>query len=114
MTVAQQVAEMSKSRSRKLRRPMPPETPAMPPFQRPRRSNSATVAETQKIIAQFMQTRANLLISSQPGLTGFLSGHGRPGGFAHRPSEGGGSFNFVSAADPETNLWVHLNGTWVR
>lgn len=78
-------------------------------------SNSTTVAdttglETQKIIAEFMQTRANLLLSSQPKLRRLLT------------DKGGSSFNAsiqttrsdfnLSSTSKTGNTWMELTGNW--
>jgi hypothetical protein len=68
-----------------------------------------TVEETQELIASFMQTRANQLISNQPGLTGFLSGQAQ-GGFNVNVSRGQGQFNFAS--NPDYPVWMQARGAW--
>ncbi len=72
---------------------------------------NAVVEKTQKIIAQFMQSRVNQLVSSQPNLTGFLS-DGRSGGFDVSVTQAGGNFDFASPPDTDNGLWVRLNGSW--
>ncbi|MBC7284899.1 Ig-like domain-containing protein, partial [Hoeflea sp.] len=76
--------------------------------------SSATVEQTQEIIARFMQTRANMLISSQPDLTDFLANGSGPGSFDGQATDDGGSFNFVSAPSIRHNLWMRLNGSWAN
>ncbi|WP_394181155.1 Ig-like domain-containing protein [Yoonia maritima] len=73
--------------------------------------SSATVAETQTVIAQFMYTRSNQLISSQPNLTGFLLADGA-GRFDASVTRGAGSFSFARAPDASTPVWVNLNASW--
>ncbi|WP_139204611.1 Ig-like domain-containing protein [Pacificibacter marinus] len=74
---------------------------------------NSTVEMTQKVIAQFMQSRANQLVSSQPNLTRFLSGGGA-GGFNMSVTRAGGNFHFASSPDTNNGLWVRLNGTWTN
>jgi len=76
-------------------------------------SFSNTVEKTQKVIAQFMQTRANQLISSQPDLTGFLSGSDT-GALNMTVTQGGGAFGFASAPDKGNGVWARLNGSWTN
>lgn len=71
------------------------------------------VAETSKVIAQFMQARANQLVSSQPSLTGFLSG-GSSGGFDMAVTQAGGGFDFASSSFDNKGVWVRLNGSWTN
>ena len=68
-----------------------------------------TVEQTQQLIASFMQTRANQLIQSQPGLTGFLSGQAN-GGFDMNVTRGQGQFNIAS--NPEYPVWMQAQGSW--
>ena len=75
--------------------------------------SSAVVEETQKRIAQFMQSRANQLVSSQPSLTEFLSG-GQSGGFVVSATQAGGNFNFATPPESDNGLWIRLNGSWTR
>ena len=74
---------------------------------------NAIVEKTEKVIAQFVQSRANQLISSQPNLSRFLSGSGA-GGFDMIVTQAGGNFHFVSSPDTDSGLWVRLNGTWTN
>ena len=74
---------------------------------------NSVVEKTQKIIAQVLQSRASQLISSQPNLSGFLSGSGS-GGFNMVVTQAGGNFHFVSAPGTESGLWVRVNGTWTN
>ena len=76
--------------------------------------SNATGEDTQKVIAQFMQTRANLLISSQPGLTGFVSDRGALSSFTASATRGRGSFSFMNEPSAGNNLWLRLNGTWAN
>ena len=69
---------------------------------------SNSVAETQKVIAQFLFARANQLLSSQPDLTGFLLGTGS-GGFSGQVTRGSGSFDVVS--NPNYPLWFRMSGS---
>ncbi|WP_157779886.1 Ig-like domain-containing protein [Celeribacter ethanolicus] len=68
-----------------------------------------TVEQTQELIASFMQTRANHLIRSQPGLSGFLSRQAQ-GGFGVNVTRGQGQFNFAS--NPEYPIWMQAQGSW--
>lgn len=68
-----------------------------------------TVEQTQELIASFMQTRANHLIRSQPGLSGFLSRQAQ-GGFGVNVTRGQGRFNFAS--NPEYPIWMQAQGSW--
>ena len=72
---------------------------------------SAVVEKTQKVIAQFIQSRANLLVSNQPNLTGFLAGPVN-GGFSASVSRDAGSFIFANETDFNDPLWIRLNGSW--
>ncbi|MEP2703431.1 MAG: Ig-like domain-containing protein [Roseibium sp.] len=74
---------------------------------------NAIVEKTQKVIAQFMQTRANQLISSQPDLTGFLSG-GIAGSFDFVMTALNGGFDFASQPGAENGVWMRFNGSWSR
>ncbi len=71
------------------------------------------VKETQRIIAQFMQSRVNQLIAHQPDLTSLLSG-GKSGGVDLAMNDTGGNFDFASATDTDNALWVRLNGSWTN
>jgi hypothetical protein len=75
---------------------------------------NATVEKTQKAIAQFVQSRATQLVSSQPNLSRFLSGGGGSGGFDMAVTQAGGNFHFVSSPDTNNGLWLRLNGTWTN
>ena len=75
--------------------------------------SNTIVADTQEVIAKFMQTRANLLVNSQPGLTGFLTG-GQGGFFNAGATDQNGFFSFASAPGGRGNLWVRLNGNWSK
>uniref|UniRef100_UPI003A9145EC Ig-like domain-containing protein n=1 Tax=Celeribacter baekdonensis TaxID=875171 RepID=UPI003A9145EC len=68
-----------------------------------------TVEQTQELIASFIQTRANQLIRSQPGLTGFLSGQAQ-GEFDVNVTRGQGQFNFAS--NPDDPIWMRAQGSW--
>jgi hypothetical protein len=70
---------------------------------------SNSVAETQKIIEQFLFARANQLLSNQPDLTGFLSGTGS-GGFNGQVTRGSGSFDLAN--NPDSPLWFRLSGSF--
>ena len=74
---------------------------------------NAIVEKTEKVIAQFVQSRANQLISSQPNLSHFLSGSGA-GGFDMIVTQAKGNFHFVNSPDTDSGLWVRLNGTWTN
>ena len=75
--------------------------------------SNAVVEETQKVIAQFMQSRATQLIASQPNLTGFLSGNDT-GALNVAVTRGRGDFDFASAPDADNGLWARLNGSWTH
>jgi hypothetical protein len=75
------------------------------------RIRDITVEETQTQIAQFMQSRANLLLQSQPELAHFLSRTGE-GRFDAQVTRGHGVFNFAS--DPGASVWVNLHGSWTN
>ncbi|MCV2892629.1 Ig-like domain-containing protein [Lentibacter sp. XHP0401] len=68
-----------------------------------------TVEQTQELIASFTQTRANQLIRSQPGLSGFMSGQAR-GGFGVNVTRGQSQFNFAS--NPDYPVWMQAQGSW--
>lgn len=74
---------------------------------------NSVVEKTQRIIAQVIQSRASQLISSQPNLSGILSGSGS-GGFNMDVTQAGGNFHFVSAPGTESGLWARVNGTWTN
>ncbi|MEP3045461.1 MAG: Ig-like domain-containing protein [Roseibium sp.] len=74
---------------------------------------NAIVEKTQKVIAQFMHTRATQLISSQPDLTGFLSG-GAGGSFDFVMTSLNGEFDFASQPGAENGVWMRFNGSWSR
>jgi hypothetical protein len=69
---------------------------------------NAAVEETQKIIAEFQNNRANQLIANQPDLIGFLSGAGG-GEFSAEVTKGVGSFDL--ATDPSKPIWLRLSGS---
>lgn len=75
--------------------------------------SSAGVEQTQKVIAQFMQTRASQLLSSQPDLTGFLSGGGQ-GSFNFVMTSLNGNFDFASQPGTDSGFWTRLSGSWTR
>ncbi len=75
--------------------------------------SSATVEETQKIIAQFQQSRANQLVSNQPSLTGFLSGD-ISGAFGADVTKGFGTFNFASPPSDDHTFWFRLSGSFTE
>ncbi|MGB3496269.1 MAG: Ig-like domain-containing protein, partial [Elainellaceae cyanobacterium] len=68
-----------------------------------------TVEETQRLIASFMQNRANQLIRSQPGLSAFLSGQAM-GKFDFNVTRGQGQFSFASK--PGYPVWAKAQGAW--
>ncbi len=71
---------------------------------------SSVVAEfTGETIAQFMQTRANALLSNQPDLAGLLRG-GAGGKFAAEVTREGGVVAFDSGYDAP--IWARLNVNW--
>lgn len=71
----------------------------------------STVEETQKVIANFMQSRTTLLLSQQPKLRRFLTGEAGTSSFVGRADADTGalSFNSVSA---NGNLWAELTASW--
>jgi hypothetical protein len=70
-----------------------------------------SITITPTIIAQFMQSRANQLISNQPSLIGFLTGDAASG-LNVAATQAGGSFNFMNSPNADNSLWVQLNGSW--
>ncbi|MEL0435965.1 Ig-like domain-containing protein [Phycobacter sp. K97] len=75
--------------------------------------SNAVVEETQKVIAQFIQSRATQLIASQPNLTGFLSGS-NSGALNVAVTRSRGDFDFASAPDADNGVWARLNGSWTQ
>ncbi|WP_297339447.1 Ig-like domain-containing protein [Pseudophaeobacter sp.] len=75
--------------------------------------SNAVVEETQKVIAQFMQSRATQLIASQPNLTGFLSGS-NSSALNMAVTRGSGDFEFAAAPGADTGLWARLSGSWTH
>ena len=75
--------------------------------------SNAVVEETQKVIAQFMQSRATQLIASQPNLTGFLSGS-NTGALDVAVTRGRGDFDLASAPGADNGVWARLNGSWTH
>lgn len=75
--------------------------------------SNAVVEETQKVIAQFIQSRATQLIASQPNLTGFLSGS-NSGALNVAVTRSRGDFDFASAPDADNGVWARLNGSWTH
>jgi hypothetical protein len=71
----------------------------------------ATVEDTQKTIAEFQLSRANMLLSNQPSLSGLLSGAGG-GSFGLEATRGAGTYSFVS--DPSAPIWMRLTGNWAN
>ncbi|WP_417432766.1 Ig-like domain-containing protein [Hoeflea sp.] len=80
---------------------------------------NASVEETQKIIARFMQSRATQLVANQPDLTGFLSGS-NTGALDLTTKRGRGGFDFASAPgaandnDNNNHVWARLSGSWTE
>ncbi|KAA8605740.1 Ig-like domain-containing protein, partial [Salipiger aestuarii] len=70
-----------------------------------------TVERTQERIASYMQTRANQLISNQPGLIPFLSGTSQRG-FSFAATRGAGIFDFATGTNYP--VWAQLNGSWAK
>ncbi|WP_417270826.1 Ig-like domain-containing protein, partial [Celeribacter sp.] len=70
----------------------------------------ATVEETQREIAGFIQARAGHVIGAQPGYAGFLSG--APGRFNAQVTRGKGQFEFASSANQP--LWAKAQGSWSK
>ncbi|WP_278923712.1 Ig-like domain-containing protein [Pseudophaeobacter profundi] len=75
--------------------------------------SNAVVEKTQKVIAQFIQSRATQLIASQPNLTGFLSGS-NTGAMNLAVTRGRGDFDFASAPDAANGIWARLTGSWTH
>ncbi|MEP1330846.1 Ig-like domain-containing protein, partial [Pseudophaeobacter sp.] len=75
--------------------------------------SNAVVEETQKVIAQFIQSRATQLIASQPNLTGFLSGS-NTGALNVAVTRGRGDFDLASAPGADNGVWARLNGSWTH
>ena len=69
------------------------------------------VEDTQRIIAQFQQSRATQLVSNQPNLTGFLSGEGNAGVLNADVTKGFGTFNFATKQDKDTTFWFRISGS---
>ncbi|MGB7241637.1 MAG: autotransporter outer membrane beta-barrel domain-containing protein [Sulfitobacter sp.] len=61
-------------------------------------------------IGQFQQSRANLLLQSQPDLIPFLSGSGT-GAFDATVTQGAGVFRFAAGGN-EQPVWMRLSGAW--
>ncbi len=72
-------------------------------------SANVAASATSAAVNQFLQTRANALLSSQPDLAGFLRGGGA-GQFAAEVSREGGMVNFDSGYDAP--IWARLNAGW--
>ncbi len=70
-----------------------------------------TAEHTQELIAGYMQSRANQLVSSQPSLIGFLSGN-TSRTLDLTASRGNGSFDFASGE--QYPIWVQANGSWIN
>jgi hypothetical protein len=68
-----------------------------------------TIADTQRIIAEFIFSRANHLVQSQPDLTGFLSGQGA-GYFSAQVTRAAGNFSYANK--PGKSVWLRLSGSW--
>lgn len=75
--------------------------------------SNTVVEQTQKAIAQFIQSRATQLIASQPNLTGFLSGS-NTGAMNVAVTPGRGDFAFASAPGAANGIWARLNGSWTH
>lgn len=75
--------------------------------------SNTVVAQTQKVIAQFIQSRATQLIASQPNLTGFLSGS-NTGAMTVDVTRGRGEFAFASAPGAGNGVWARLTGSWTQ
>jgi hypothetical protein len=69
---------------------------------------NTAVEDTQRLIADFMTTRANQLVSNQPDLTSFLLGETR-GGFNAQVTRG--AFNFALASQPNRPVWFQLQAS---
>ncbi len=72
---------------------------------------SKVVEDTQKVIATFMQGRANLLLSHQPKLRRFLTGQAGGSSFAANVDAKRGALNFATVS-PNGNLWMELTASW--
>jgi hypothetical protein len=68
----------------------------------------SNVALTQKAISGFMLSRANNLVSNQPGLTRFLLGN-ECNGFNASATEANGSINGCAT---HGNVWADFTGSW--
>ena len=74
------------------------------------RAQNRTVAETQSLVADFMTTRANQLLSSQPDLVSLLADQGDgPGQFMVQASRG--VLNVNIASGPGRPLWYQLSAS---
>ncbi|MHA3979377.1 Ig-like domain-containing protein [Halovulum sp. GXIMD14794] len=71
------------------------------------RSLNMVVERTSELIAAFMQTRGNNLVSNQPDLAGLLTGNGG-GGFSGVITRGQTTIDFVT--DPGSPVWGVLRG----
>jgi hypothetical protein len=72
------------------------------------RSENLTINETQKLIADFITTRANQLVSNQPDLTPFLLG-GTGSGFNAQATRG--ALNFALVSQPDRQVWYQLQAS---
>ncbi|MBL4808111.1 MAG: hypothetical protein JKY31_12630 [Rhodobacteraceae bacterium] len=70
---------------------------------------NTTATETSDLIAQFMQNRANALLSNQPDLADFLRGGGAPS-IGLNANNDRGVFSYSSGTDGP--LWFRLNANW--
>ncbi|PRZ50181.1 PKD domain-containing protein [Tritonibacter scottomollicae] len=68
-----------------------------------------TVEQTQRLIASFMQSRANQLISNQPDLVPFLSGS-KQASFGLMATRGVGNFNVATGT--KYPVWAQVKGAW--
>ena len=71
----------------------------------------STVQDTQLQIARFMQSRANLLLSNQPNLTGFLS-NAPARSFNVAAKAGTASFDLSLDQSGGQPFWLRANGNW--
>ena len=72
---------------------------------------SKVVEDTQKVIAKFMQGRANLLLSHQPKLRRFLTGQAGGSFFSANVDATRGALRFATVS-PSGNQWMELTASW--
>ncbi|QPH56043.1 hypothetical protein I0K15_10110 [Pontivivens ytuae] len=72
---------------------------------------NVTVEVTQRLIAQFMQSRTNQLLTNQPQLRSFLSGDPESG-LGFDIGEVAGLLQFAANDVASENFWVRLSSSW--